>query len=159
VHVPSLDDTVGWLDSEPPDPSPSDVTDLRRQICRLRMLFCGFVASEGAEPPPGQAEHVGRYRFQARSVADARAEYDDCRFCGRGPRRPWRDIGRRGTVTLLSGRLIVRRERAAALGPECGAVEIDPTSPVRRARRNGRKRKKPPASGTEVARLPDVCEQ
>jgi hypothetical protein len=67
-------------------------------------------------------------------------------------KRRWRDIGRRGIVTLLSGRFIVRRERAAALCPECGAVEIDPTSPVRKSRHNPRKREEPTASGTKVAR-------
>jgi hypothetical protein len=46
-------------------------------------------------------------------------------------KRRWRDVGRRGWVTLLSGRLFRRRERAAALCPRCGAVVIDPeNSPV-----------------------------
>ena len=45
-------------------------------------------------------------------------------------KRRWRDIGRRGWVTLLGGRLFRRRERAAALCPRCGAVVIDPEIPV-----------------------------
>jgi hypothetical protein len=45
-------------------------------------------------------------------------------------KRRWRDIGKRGWVTLLSGRLFRRRERAAALCQQCGAVVIDPETPV-----------------------------
>jgi hypothetical protein len=41
-------------------------------------------------------------------------------------KRPWRDIGRWGLVTLLAGRLLRRSERAATLCPECGVVVIEP---------------------------------
>jgi hypothetical protein len=70
-------------------------------------------------------------------------------------KRRWRDIGRRGVVTLLPTRLVGRRERAAALCPDCGAVEIDPTSPVRKPRRPARKPQKPTAPGPKVARQPE----
>ena len=45
-------------------------------------------------------------------------------------KRRWRDIGKRGWVILLTGRLIRRQERAAALCPECGAVVFDPEIPL-----------------------------
>jgi len=45
-------------------------------------------------------------------------------------KRRWRDIGKRGWVTLLTGRLFRREERAAALCPQCGAVVFDPQIPV-----------------------------
>jgi Domain of unknown function (DUF6487) len=45
-------------------------------------------------------------------------------------KRRWRDIGKRGWVTLLTGRLLRRQERAAALCPQCGAVVIEPEIPV-----------------------------
>jgi hypothetical protein len=45
-------------------------------------------------------------------------------------KRRWRDIGKRGWVTLLSGRFFRRRERAAALCSQCGAVVIGPLIPV-----------------------------
>jgi hypothetical protein len=41
-------------------------------------------------------------------------------------KRRWRDLGKRGRVTLLAGRFIRRSERAAALCYECGAVVIEP---------------------------------
>jgi uncharacterized membrane protein YhaH (DUF805 family) len=41
-------------------------------------------------------------------------------------KRRWRDIGKRGWVNLLSGRLLRSQERVAALCPQCGAVVIDP---------------------------------
>jgi hypothetical protein len=40
--------------------------------------------------------------------------------------RRWRDVGRRGFVTLLHGRIFRRSERAATLCRECGAVVIEP---------------------------------
>jgi hypothetical protein len=50
--------------------------------------------------------------------------------------RRWCDIGKRGAVILLAGRLLRRRERAAALCHECGAVVIDPTVPVGEAQQD-----------------------
>ena len=44
----------------------------------------------------------------------------------RAMKRRWRDIGKRGTVVLLAGRLFRRPERAAALCRECGAVVFEP---------------------------------
>jgi hypothetical protein len=44
-------------------------------------------------------------------------------------KRRWRDIGRRGAVTLLGHGLLRRDERAAALCHACGAVVIDPITP------------------------------
>jgi len=48
----------------------------------------------------------------------------------RAMKRRWRDIGRRGWVPLLNGRLIRRRERGAYLCHVCGAVVIDPDRPL-----------------------------
>jgi hypothetical protein len=71
-------------------------------------------------------------------------------------KRRWRDIGRRGVVTLFPAQLFGRRERAAALCPECGAVEIDPSSPVRQSRRTAvRNRKNPTAPSPKPARHPE----
>lgn len=41
-------------------------------------------------------------------------------------KRHWRDIGKRGWVILLTGRLFRRQERVAALCHQCGAVVIEP---------------------------------
>jgi hypothetical protein len=45
-------------------------------------------------------------------------------------KRRWRDIGKRGWVPVLDGRRLRRRERGAALCHQCGALVIDPVTPV-----------------------------
>jgi len=101
----------------------------------------------GAEMADGWVTVSGPF---SRGRSDGQLEWEPAEI--RYMKRRWRDIGRRGTVSLFPARLFGRRERAAALCPECGAVEIDPTSPVRKARRKARKGTKPTASGTKVAR-------
>lgn len=47
-------------------------------------------------------------------------------------KKRWRDLGKRGTVAVLTGRLVRRSERGASLCYGCGAVVIDPMAPVDR---------------------------
>jgi hypothetical protein len=51
----------------------------------------------------------------------------------RTAKRRWRDVGRRGRrgqVALLSGTTLRRRERSGALCRDCGAVVLDPITPI-----------------------------
>lgn len=81
-------------------------------------MDCGFC---GAEVASGWVAVRGAFPLDAMDVA---LTWEPAEI--RTMKRRWRDIGRRGTVTLLTGRLLRRRERRAALCRECGAVVIDP---------------------------------
>jgi hypothetical protein len=75
----------------------------------------------GAEMEPGWAAVTGALPMGA---LDAMLTWEPADV--RMMKRRWRDIGKRGTVGLLGGRMFRRPERAAALCRECGAVLFDP---------------------------------
>jgi hypothetical protein len=84
----------------------------------MECLFCG------SEMAPGWVAVKGVFPLQAWDTA---LIWEPAEI--RTTKRRWRDIGRRGWVPLLTGRLVRRRERGAYLCHVCGAVMIDPDRP------------------------------
>jgi hypothetical protein len=78
-------------------------------------LFCGATMVDG------WVAVSGVYRL---GTWDAGLTWEPAEI--RTMKKRWRDLGKRGEVTLLTNGFFRRRERPAALCYECGAVVIAP---------------------------------
>jgi hypothetical protein len=86
--------------------------------CDARGMNCRFCLAEMA------SGSVAVRSLVPLEIAAAALRWEPAEL--RTTKRRWRDVGKDRAVTLLASRFIRRRERAAALCLDCGAVVIEP---------------------------------